>query len=133
MRTWGAILAAVAVIAGAASGRTAAASAGACALDTADRERTDSLDCLGCHGNGKDANGRFLMRSGGFGHVVDVEYEAIRARAGQRLAAASELPREVRLVNGRIACTTCHDGRGGHEHKLATAKQTQLCLACHRL
>ncbi|HEX9306891.1 MAG TPA: cytochrome c3 family protein [Anaeromyxobacter sp.] len=104
-----------------------------CTLSRVERAKTTSSACLACHDGGVAPAVGFEMRAGGggFGHPVSVDYGRAASEHPTQYAPAGALPREIPLVNGRIECTTCHDGAS------ATAKHVvdtqQLCLACHRL
>lgn len=126
---WGAALAAaLAVSAGA-----RATGDGTCELGRGDRRTTPSLSCLGCHDGSVGPGIGFQMSPEGRGmsHPVQVDYaRASAARPGQYQAAAT-LPPEVPLVDGRVECTTCHDGASRDPKRVAAVKD--LCAACHRL
>jgi predicted CXXCH cytochrome family protein len=109
--------------------RAAPPAQGACALPAADRRVTPSGACMRCHGppDGK----MFKMPGRGFGHPVDVDYEAARAARAGRLRAAKDLPAALPLVDGKIACTTCHAPRSTTPSMLVLSADGPLCVACH--
>jgi predicted CXXCH cytochrome family protein len=84
-----------------------------------------------CHDGGSAPAVEFSMRTGGMSHPVTTDYAAVAQRDPGHYAPAASLPPEVPLVDGRIECTTCHDGR------LSTRKwvvdEARLCYACHRM
>ncbi len=107
---------------------------GPCTLPRVDRATTTSHACVACHDGSVGPDIGFQMRAGGGGgmsHPVTVEYGVAAARSPAQYAPASALPREVPLVNGRVECTSCHDGASAApKHVVEVA---QLCNACHRL
>lgn len=105
-----------------------------CELRNADRARTSTRSCIACHDGSVGPGAGFEMRAGnqpGLDHPVDVPYAEAAAR-DPRLAPASALPPDVILVNGRVACTTCHDG-ASTERGHAVRGQPELCTSCHRM
>lgn len=152
----GAILAAVAVAAGAAAAerggglwdpRGAPAPAGesggltaegraskpVCELERADRASTPSLRCMGCHDGSAGASIEFHMAPGanGMSHPVEVDYAGVAARQPDRYHPAQALPREIPLVNGKVACTSCHDGASPDPKRVVAVPR--LCESCHDL
>jgi predicted CXXCH cytochrome family protein len=72
-------------------------------------------------------------RGASFGpsHPVEVDYSGARARAPERYVPETMLPPDVPLVDGKVACTSCHDGAATTRGKaIAPAR---LCFACHDL
>jgi predicted CXXCH cytochrome family protein len=104
-----------------------------CELSRVDRARTPSTACTGCHAGAVGPGRTFEMAAGGRGmsHPVGVSYAEATAPAPERYAPSSELPGDVPLVDGRIECTTCHDGALTTKNQVVESKR--LCLACHRL
>jgi predicted CXXCH cytochrome family protein len=104
-----------------------------CELRGADRSRTPSVRCMGCHDGSAGASIDYRMVPDGTGmsHPVEVDYGAAHARRPDRFAPPETLPREVPLVGGRIACTSCHDGSSPDPKRVA--RVADLCLACHRM
>jgi predicted CXXCH cytochrome family protein len=64
-------------------------------------------------------------------HPVGIDYAAAASSDPERFASISQLPPEVALVDGKVECTSCHDGASSRRFKLAGGKE--LCLGCHRL
>jgi predicted CXXCH cytochrome family protein len=118
-----------AVLLGATVVRAAPPAKGTCALGAADRKATPSGSCTTCHGpvQGK----QFKMPGRQFGHPVDVSYEAAWAARAGRFRQPKELPAEVPLVDGKIACTTCHSPHSTTPSMLALGADGPLCVACH--
>ena len=138
----GTALATIALALGAAAGgetdgdrRTPAAARGAevCELRGADRGRTPSVRCMGCHDGsaGPSVHYRTVPDGSGMSHPVEVVYGAVHARRPDRYAPPESLPREVPLVGGKVACTSCHDGSAPGSKRVAQVRD--LCLACHRM
>jgi predicted CXXCH cytochrome family protein len=66
-------------------------------------------------------------------HPLDVHYaEAQARRPGLRPPAA--LAGELVLVDGKVACTTCHDPRSlEHGRTALPMSRSAMCFACHDL
>jgi predicted CXXCH cytochrome family protein len=108
---------------------------GPCEMRSADRRATSSRRCLTCH-DGTTAPGALgpAGSASGLGdHPVDVDYEVSRGR-GQLLRPATELPPSLPLVNGKVACTTCHAPDSPEPgHTAVTMRRSTMCFACHAL
>ncbi len=109
-----------------------------------------SLVCLSCH-DGTVASdvyaGAHAMKwsdlsAGGvppgrtrvINHPVGVRYP--EGRRDYHSQAAVERDGRVRLPEGRIQCTTCHDPHNSANHPgmlVMSNERSRLCLACHRL
>ncbi len=78
-----------------------------CALFRPGSESAPSAGCLSCH----------LDHSGTGNHPVDVAYPF----AGDALLRPADevLRRGVRLTDGEVRCTTCHDGRSPWKYRIA--------------
>ncbi|MBW7904468.1 MAG: cytochrome c3 family protein [Phycisphaerae bacterium] len=108
-----------------------------------------SLLCLSCH-DGVIATDVFTgphamswaERSGGgaapgasrlTSHPVGIEYPS----GAPRYASATTVNAAgLKLPNGRIQCTTCHDPHNTHNHAgmlTISNARSRLCLTCHRL
>ncbi|HET8542163.1 MAG TPA: hypothetical protein VFL83_19960 [Anaeromyxobacter sp.] len=139
-RRWIAVAAVTASL-GAAAMESAAGDRGApgsppptvCELRGADRARTSSLRCMACHDGGSAPMIAFQMSADGRGmsHPVEVDYAATAARHPERYHPPASLPRDVPLVRGRVACTSCHDGASPDPKRVAVVPL--LCESCHRL
>jgi hypothetical protein len=86
--------------------------ASGCALARLDGDRASAARCTACHAAAEHAT-----------HPVELDYEASR-RAAHTMAGdlrpVSELrARGVRLVDGKVTCTTCHDARSRVANHLA--------------
>ncbi len=107
------------------------ASMGPCELDGASRARTPSIRCMACHDGSAGATVSFQMSADGRGmsHPVEVDYGAAVARDPAHYHPQATLPREVPLVNGKVACTSCHDGASPDPTRVAMVPH--LCASCH--
>ncbi|BDG08783.1 cytochrome c3 family protein [Anaeromyxobacter paludicola] len=109
--------------------------AGTCTLSWSSRA-AGSRTCLSCH-DGSLAHAALPARAAAgeplSNHPVAIDYEAARER-DPRLRPAAQLPPEIRLVEGRLECTTCHDPRSTLPASTALPMRgSQLCFACHDL
>ena len=124
---------------------------GGCLLFQPSAEALPSSSCTGCHAG----------QEGASSHAVGVDYAASR---GPDLRPAAEvLRRGVRLPEGQVRCTSCHDARSPWKSRIALPPGTRaaagiglrdrstwegatrparpgesvqakpLCLACHAL
>jgi len=130
-----ALAVAPAVVAGLAPPHGRAVAPGQCDMRTADRRASDSHRCLACH-DGSVAVAISPSASSTPGeHPVEVDYEAARARAREgTLRAAGELPPALPLVNGKVACITCHSAESREPfHTALPMAGSRLCFACHSI
>jgi predicted CXXCH cytochrome family protein len=82
-----------------------------------ERATTPVAVCLECHGDMAH------------GHPTEIRYSDA-VLENRELARPETLPPQLPLVDGKVACTTCHDG-ASTEKKYLALPQRQLCLACH--
>ena len=76
-----------------------------CELRQPGSDALDSQRCLTCHGTGGGA-------PEGCVHPVHVRYQQAKGYASGRLRSEAEVERRgVLLLDGRVECTSCHDGR----------------------
>lgn len=104
-----------------------------CELQDAARAETPSGVCLACHDGSASDPVAFSAGAHGTGadaHPLDVDYFDASTR-DRRLAQPYDLPRIVVLVNGAVACTSCHDG-GSPYHARIAGGMARLCASCHR-
>lgn len=103
---------------------------------------TMSQSCLECHDgvSASDAGHEASAgRGGGFvgdrsrNHPVGVRYPANGTRGVEvPLRPASQLPRSIRLPNGKVSCISCHDVYGRGDHRLTVPIEgSRLCMTCH--
>jgi hypothetical protein len=64
-------------------------------------------------------------------HPVAVDYAAAAARRPDSYEPPGRIPAAVPLVDGKVECTTCHDGRSASAHRVV--EYATLCTACHRM
>jgi len=97
-----------------------------------------SLDCLRCHDDTIARSARTRIGIGiwdhgpeGSSHPVGVEYP--RGAASQKdYIDITRLPPEIRLIDGKIGCSTCHNPYSKEKGYLVMSnKGSALCLACH--
>lgn len=111
----------------------------------------ESVECIGCHEANIMITGDeqlVVCHSGGdCGHPIAIDYAALSARSPV-LVKSADLNPAVRLVNGRIGCTTCHVPYSEIDHEIMSAKRADtsvpdpllvmdnaasaLCSACHK-
>lgn len=104
-----------------------------CELSRVDRAKASPRLCLSCHDGSVSALaiGWMNMPGSSFGHPVGVSY--LDALARDPAGYAGTLPPEVPLVDGKVACTTCHDGAARNPARVVELPGgANLCLACHR-
>jgi predicted CXXCH cytochrome family protein len=102
-----------------------------------------SKECIGCHRQkGKMAVREIIesyyppinsaMNAIYATHAIGTDYVAASIRnAGLR--PLEDLPATMTLVNGRIACITCHNPLNMQQNSLAVDKQgSTLCFSCHK-
>ncbi len=99
-----------------------------------------SRDCLACHdgtiSSNTDIGGASWEHAGGIGlsHPVGIPYSNSSRRGKQKYHPENSLPAELKLVNGRIECITCHDHYSKHKGLLVMDNRgSRMCLACHAM
>jgi predicted CXXCH cytochrome family protein len=101
-----------------------------CLLRWARRATTPATKCLQCHdGSAARPIDHLPGLSSKGSHAVGVSYDAGSMRI-PLLRPRGTLPKEIVLVDGQLACTSCHDGRSSAPHRVALPVG-QLCTACH--
>jgi predicted CXXCH cytochrome family protein len=111
-------------------------------IDPATGLDATNRNCLTCH-DGLTAPGDALRIAGPFAsdalpdHPVGIRYAVLEAGAGVTRAAIklhspATLDARVRLVDGRIGCTTCHSPFSSEPKLLVMGNRgSRLCLTCH--
>ena len=101
-----------------------------------------SLMCLGCHDgqtaldsyggdigtemmSGRAVVGRDLSND----HPVGVRYPD----SDRRYESTSAVEQRLRLVDGRVECSSCHDPHRNDRGHFLRVESRQLCQTCHRL
>ena len=105
--------------------------------------------CLACH-DGTRARHVIARQRGELqntdgmtvNHPVGMDYEQHVLERPTRLRPARTLPEAVRLVDGRVACVSCHREKPVHpgprgclvtKELTVGPRETDLCLACHAM
>ncbi len=100
-----------------------------------------SRDCMSCHNgviasSGGDETSLAWSHSRGIGlsHPIGVDYAEVYRRQPKFYYPPSALPKEIRLINGKVECLTCHDHYSKIRGKLVMSnRKSRLCLSCHNL
>ncbi len=108
--------------------------------------RDTSLVCLECHDGVMARNVRVglrpafgsssasvIERERREGHPIGMDYAKAAAVPGARLRRVSTLDPAIRLDNGRVGCTSCHDISSPRPANLVRPARGGLCLGCHEL
>jgi predicted CXXCH cytochrome family protein len=67
-------------------------------------------------------------------HPVNLDYLTAQTSGQAKLRPVSLLPPEIRLVNGRVECVSCHDlSASGAPRLVMGMHRSRLCFACHAL
>ncbi len=66
-----------------------------------------SMECINCHELVSDAVPTEVCHSGGCDHPIGVDYLALSSRNRSLVSPASLNP-EVKLIDNKISCVTCH-------------------------
>ena len=108
----------------------------------------ESLECIGCHDAAVSPEDPMrICHEAGCGHRIGVDYAEAASR-DRSLAPLASLPPELKLADGRVACTTCHVPYSKDDHEALSARRTLmpeipdpmlsvdnagsgLCLSCH--
>lgn len=99
--------------------------------------------CLSCHDGSIGANADSRISSGSWkhggsfsnvdpqgNHPIGVKYRAAARRGGLRPIGA--LDRRIKLFEGRVGCSSCHDPYSQEPYYLAISNiGSRLCLQCH--
>ncbi|MFQ5849882.1 MAG: cytochrome c3 family protein [Candidatus Binatia bacterium] len=108
-----------------------------------------SHGCLGCHDGtlatniiGLGFNGKAEIFLAGAAtnsyldgsHPVGIDYRQAQLRSRGRLKDPSLLDPAVKLENGQVVCTSCHDPDSQLRAKLVMRNTgSRLCFSCHNL
>lgn len=66
------------------------------------------------------------------GHPIGVNYLEAMIRSRGRLRPPSSIDPAIKLENGYVGCTTCHDPTSQRRARLViNNERDQLCVACH--
>lgn len=104
--------------------------------------------CLTCHDGtiGRNILSQDFSQRGNFqgdtpgdfcvdrGHPVGVDYLPASLKSRGRLKHPSLLDPAVKLENGQVGCTSCHDSNSQLRAKLVMSNSgSRLCFSCHNL
>ncbi|NOY58043.1 MAG: hypothetical protein GXO75_03785 [Calditrichaeota bacterium] len=66
-------------------------------------------------------------------HPISFTYDASLAYADNELVLPSSLPKEIKLENEQLQCTTCHDPHNNMNGDFLTItnRYSELCITCH--
>lgn len=121
--------------AGAVSSPSHAAPNPVCELGWAERSRTPSRACIACHDGTASPAPVELFSMGlpgsSMSHPVDVDYSAAYGRDPEHYLPPGALPPDVPLVDGKVTCTSCHDGASPDPKRVTNP--IGLCQSCHQL
>ncbi len=100
---------------------------------------TDSIRCLGCHGESGDPRGVNVDRHGvlrhngkSMNHPIGVRYADAMRFGGFRQQTL--LSKAIMLPGGRVGCLSCHEGYSKRHGKLVMPNfRSALCFECHDL
>jgi len=97
-----------------------------CELSTVNRAVTSSSQCVSCH-DGSAAT-HVTWGADRRSHPIGMRYADVwvQSRAGLN----GIIPRALVLVEGRVECTTCHDGASLEPHRVAVPLRS-ICTDCH--
>lgn len=111
-----------------------------------DDPEQSSTACLSCHdgsvgsnvthtlGRGEGLAGRGFQLGRLGEHSIDIDYRDAYTRPASRLRPAATLDRTIRLPQGRVQCTSCHDLRSDRPARLVMSNErSALCLSCHAM
>lgn len=102
----------------------------------------NSRECLSCH-DGTLSKATHTQIAGlsfqhgksiGVSHPIGVDYEEVYLLKPGKYHPVQSLDPVIVLVNGKIACKTCHDHYSRHKkHLVMDNFKSRLCLSCHNL
>jgi predicted CXXCH cytochrome family protein len=108
--------------------------------DTENGIDRSSAECLGCHDDEISRHQRKMIVTGiwdhgidGFSHPLGVRYPDPKSPLSRKeFVDITGLPRQIKLIDGKIGCITCHDPYSKEKGQLVISnKRGALCLACH--
>jgi predicted CXXCH cytochrome family protein len=113
-------------------------------IDYSKKELIDdnSRECLSCHdGTLSSAPGTQLRglswehsKNIGLSHPIGVDYESVYLSKPREYHPPERLDSRIILVNGKIACETCHNHYSRFKkHLVMENTRSRLCLSCHNL
>jgi predicted CXXCH cytochrome family protein len=118
------------------------AHSGAISYELKDTVDDNSRECLSCHDGTLSVESDSQIseinwehsRDIGLSHPISVDYAEVYFRSPRTFHPPDALDEKIRLINGKIGCTTCHDHYSELEKKLVMDNfRSRLCLSCHNL
>lgn len=109
----------------------------ACALGRVSRRTATTASCLACHdgisAGGVNYGGPGMAQGYSHGsHPVDVDYNLASLKPHTKFQPLSALPSSIVLQDGKVTCTSCHDGSSPEAHHTAMPMyRSRLCYGCH--
>ena len=102
-----------------------------CLLRWVARDKASSFRCMQCHdGTLAAAVSHKITVKAESSHPIEVGYATALSR--QVVRPVGQLPKAIVLVDGKVTCTSCHDGRSREPARVAMSmKRSGLCFACH--
>ena len=92
--------------------------------------RRDTHSCMGCHDGTIADNITSLDQS----HSVGIDYRLAQIRSRGALRDPSLLDAAIKLENGLVGCTSCHDQDSQLRAGLVMSNAgSRLCFSCHNL
>lgn len=93
-----------------------------------------SLDCMGCHEGIIASNAPVAIKAGhsiGGMHRIGINY--MKAfRKNKELRSPRSLSPDIKLFEGKVGCTSCHNPFNLTRHKLSMSnEESKLCFECH--
>ena len=90
----------------------------------------DTHSCMGCHDGTLADNITSLDQS----HSVGIDYRLAQIRSRGALRDPSLLDAAIKLENGQVGCTSCHDRDSQLRAGLVMSNAgSRLCFSCHNL
>lgn len=90
----------------------------------------DTHSCMGCHDGTLADNITSLDQS----HSVGIDYRLAQIKSRGALRDPSLLDSAIKLENGQVGCTSCHDTDSQLRAGLVMSNAgSRLCFSCHNL
>ena len=102
----------------------------------------NSRECLSCHDGTLSTEAGAQVRglswehnkNIGLSHPIGVDYESVYMSKPREYHPPERLDNRIVLVNGKIACETCHNHYSRFKKHLVMENiKSRLCLSCHNL
>lgn len=93
-----------------------------------------SYVCLSCHEGATASSAPVAFKTGhpiGGSHPIGMDYMKVY-RKNKDLRSARSLSPEIKLFEGKVGCTSCHNPFNLAKHQLSiTSEESKLCFECH--